>query len=127
MALRETFLNDGDGDFVDYENRIVSSQEIEGEGDADKSLRPKTLDEYIGQEKAKENLKVYIDAAKQRGDTLDHVLLYGPPGLGKPTLSAVLERHADTVHDGRSGLLCDAAARACVERGDACDAQRQGA
>ncbi|MBQ7721127.1 MAG: Holliday junction branch migration DNA helicase RuvB [Clostridia bacterium] len=91
MALRETFLDDDEnGGFADFENRIVSSQEIEGENDADKSLRPKTLDEYIGQEKAKQNLKIYIDAAKQRGDTLDHVLLYGPPGLGKTTLSGII-------------------------------------
>ena len=54
------------------------------------SLRPKALDEYIGQEKAKENLKVYIEAAKIRGESLDHVLLYGPPGLGKTTLSNII-------------------------------------
>jgi Holliday junction DNA helicase RuvB len=53
-------------------------------------LRPKRLDEYIGQEKAKENLKVYIEAAKHRGEPLDHVLLYGPPGLGKTTLSNII-------------------------------------
>ena len=54
------------------------------------TLRPHTFDEYIGQEKAKEVLKIYIDAAKMRGDTLDHVLLYGPPGLGKTTLSGII-------------------------------------
>ena len=54
------------------------------------SLRPKTLAEYVGQEKVKENLKVYIEAAKKRGDPLDHVLLYGPPGLGKTTLSNII-------------------------------------
>ena len=54
------------------------------------SLRPKTLDEYIGQEKVKENLKIYIEAAKVRGDSLDHVLLYGPPGLGKTTLAGII-------------------------------------
>ena len=53
-------------------------------------MRPKTLSEYIGQEKAKENLKVFIEAAKIRGETLDHVLLYGPPGLGKTTLSGII-------------------------------------
>ena len=51
------------------------------------SLRPKRLDDYIGQEKIKEQMKIYIEAAKSRGDALDHVLLYGPPGLGKTTLS----------------------------------------
>ena len=59
----------------------------------EKSLRPQTLSEYIGQEKAKENLKVYIEAAKNRGESLDHVLFYGPPGLGKTTLAAVSYTH----------------------------------
>ena len=54
------------------------------------SLRPRTINEYIGQEKAKDNLKVFIDAAKLRGESLDHVLLHGPPGLGKTTLAAVI-------------------------------------
>ena len=54
------------------------------------SLRPRTIDEYIGQEKAKENLKIFIQAAKQRGEALDHVLLHGPPGLGKTTLASVI-------------------------------------
>lgn len=78
-----------DVDF-DFENRIVSSSLAEGDNDIEASLRPKTIDEYIGQEKAKENLKVYIEAAKLRKDTLDHVLLYGPPGLGKTTLSNII-------------------------------------
>ena len=54
------------------------------------TLRPQSLDDYIGQEKAKQNLKVYIEAAKRRGDALDHVLLYGPPGLGKTTLAGII-------------------------------------
>lgn len=79
------------GDF-DFENRIVSPKETEAEttDDFEVSLRPKTLDEYIGQEKVKENLRIYIQAAKNRGDSLDHVLLYGPPGLGKTTLSTII-------------------------------------
>ncbi len=75
----------------DFESRIVSSSFSESEdGDNEPTLRPRTLDEYIGQVKAKENLKVYIDAARNRGEVLDHVLLYGPPGLGKTTLSAII-------------------------------------
>lgn len=76
----------------DLENRIVAPEVIKTDttDDVDISLRPKTLDEYIGQEKVKENLKIFIEAAKKRGDTLDHVLLYGPPGLGKTTLSGII-------------------------------------
>ncbi len=74
----------------DNENRIVSPDLNEIDNDIETSLRPKTFNEYIGQEKAKENLKIYIDAAKARDDVLDHVLLYGPPGLGKTTLSGII-------------------------------------
>ena len=74
----------------DFENRIMSTGYSAEDSDVEVSLRPKTLDEYIGQEKVKENLKVYIEAAKRRGDPLDHVLLYGPPGLGKTTLSNII-------------------------------------
>ena len=74
----------------DFENRIVSTTEAPEDADVDTSLRPKQLSEYIGQDKVKNNLKVYIDAAKLRGESLDHLLLYGPPGLGKTTLSAII-------------------------------------
>ncbi len=74
----------------DFENRILSSSATREDNDADTSLRPKTLEDYIGQEKAKENLRIYIEAAKLRGENLDHVLLYGPPGLGKTTLSNII-------------------------------------
>ena len=78
------------GDF-DFENRLVAPTVINNESeDTDYSLRPKTLSEYIGQEKVKENMRIYIEAAKKRGEALDHVLLYGPPGLGKTTLSAII-------------------------------------
>lgn len=78
------------GEF-DFENRIVAPQVISSEeSEIDYSLRPKSLNEYIGQDKVKENLSIYIEAAKKRGEPLDHVLLYGPPGLGKTTLSAII-------------------------------------
>lgn len=75
----------------EQENRIVSPDFNEtADGDMELSLRPKTLNDYIGQEKAKENLKIYIEAAKARSEQLDHVLLYGPPGLGKTTLAGII-------------------------------------
>ncbi|MBR5485914.1 MAG: Holliday junction branch migration DNA helicase RuvB [Oscillospiraceae bacterium] len=75
---------------MDFENRIVAPENLPGENDMEGSLRPATLESYIGQEKAKENLSVYIQSAKLRGESLDHVLLYGPPGLGKTTLSNII-------------------------------------
>lgn len=72
------------------EKRVISTQMQDEDIKIEKTLRPMTLDEYIGQEKAKANLKVYIEAAKQRGESLDHVLFYGPPGLGKTTLAAII-------------------------------------
>lgn len=77
-------------DELDFENRIVNASYTAGDEEFDTSLRPRRLGDYIGQEKAKENLKVYIEAAKMRGDALDHVLLYGPPGLGKTTLAGII-------------------------------------
>ena len=74
---------------MDYENRMMSTEYLP-EDEGDNPLRPRTLTEYEGQEKVKENLSVFINAAKLRGDSLDHVLLYGPPGLGKTTLSAII-------------------------------------
>lgn len=74
----------------DFENRIVSTEYSAEDSETDFSLRPKHLEDYIGQTKVKENLKIYIEAAKRRGDPLDHVLLYGPPGLGKTTLSNII-------------------------------------
>ena len=69
--------------------RIVEPQFSAEDTDVEFSLRPKKLNEYIGQEKVKENLRVYIEAAKRRNESLDHVLLYGPPGLGKTTLAGM--------------------------------------
>lgn len=77
---------------MDFENRIVSPDYNFSEDDAELTLRPKTLEDYIGQDKVKENLKIYIKAALQRNESLDHVLLYGPPGLGKTTLSGIIAK-----------------------------------
>lgn len=75
----------------DYESRIVAPEYSSGtDSEIELQLRPHTLGDYIGQEKVKENLSVYIEAAKTRGESLDHVLLYGPPGLGKTTLAGII-------------------------------------
>lgn len=70
--------------------RLISSSFQNEDRDVEYSLRPKTLDEYIGQEKAKTQLDIFMQAARLRGENLDHVLLYGPPGLGKTTLSYII-------------------------------------
>lgn len=76
---------------MDFENRIVSPEYESGnDGDVEFSLRPKMLSEYVGQDKAKDNLEIYIKAAVGRKEPLDHVLLYGPPGLGKTTLAGII-------------------------------------
>ncbi len=74
----------------EYDGRMVDTEYTPEDTDTELSLRPHALDEYIGQEKNKEILKIYIEAVKLRGDCLDHVLLYGPPGLGKTTLSGII-------------------------------------
>ncbi len=75
---------------MDFEERIVTGELMGEDVDLETGLRPRALDEYVGQEKIKENLKIYIQAAKNRKEALDHVLLYGPPGLGKTTLANII-------------------------------------
>lgn len=82
-------MNNDDLD-LDVDQRLVEPSFNEADSEAELTLRPKTLDEYIGQDKVKDNMAVYIEAAKKRGECLDHVLLYGPPGLGKTTLSCII-------------------------------------
>lgn len=76
---------------MDFESRLVTPEFSSADEESmELSLRPRTLKDYIGQDKVKENLKIYIDAALRRGESLDHVLLYGPPGLGKTTLAGII-------------------------------------
>lgn len=81
---------------MDMSRRIITTDYIEEDQKIEGSLRPQMLAEYIGQQKAKENLRVYIDAAKKRGEALDHVLFYGPPGLGKTTLAGIIANELGT-------------------------------
>ena len=79
------------------ENKIISPELENGQEERlENSLRPKTLNEYIGQAKVKENMKIYIEAAKKRGEPLDHCLFYGPPGLGKTTLSNIISNEMNS-------------------------------
>ena len=76
--------------FIADEQRMIAPEFTSADSDVEVSLRPHALDEYVGQEKVKDNLKIYIEAAKKRNEPLDHVLLYGPPGLGKTTLAGIV-------------------------------------
>ena len=88
--IKSTRSADFEENDFDFESRILSSRELTEDNDSEISLRPKTLAEYIGQERVKEKLAISMEAAKMRGECLDHILLHGPPGLGKTTLSAII-------------------------------------
>ena len=81
---------------MDYKERLITSMELEGDNDTESVIRPRSMDEYIGQKKLKEHLSIFIEAAKKRGEALDHTLLYGPPGLGKTTMAGIIANEMGT-------------------------------
>jgi len=87
--------------------RIVSGRALDEDARVDASVRPKRLDDYIGQDRVKENLHIAVEAARTRGEALDHVLLYGPPGLGKTTLAQILANEMGSSIKISSGPLLE--------------------
>jgi len=83
-------------------NRLISSKATEGD-DLDRHLRPQVLSDFVGQARARENLSIFIAAARERGEALDHVLLHGPPGLGKTTMAQIVARELGVNFKATSG------------------------
>ena len=94
----------------ELDNRFITSTKNLTDAEIENSLRPTTMDQYIGQNKVKEALSVYIKAAKTRKESLDHVLLYGPPGLGKTTLSHIIANELGSQFKVTSGPAIEHAA-----------------
>lgn len=94
----------------EYDHRLTAPEPVPSDLELDRSLRPKTFAEFVGQKKMKSNLEVFVAAARQRSEALDHTLFYGPPGLGKTTLSGIIAAELDVQFITTSGPVLEKAA-----------------